>query len=309
MKRESVNEVITCLSEERTLFRYFKGQYALMLLSYVTQTFDSVRALKQTPYQRLLNQSEVKPLLAQSGKGGLSPELFNYCWKESSQNFILTLDRWDDDDRWSRQTTRAGSNLVLQLNFSEEHNRLYRKMINPDDDYLFNYYGHPVMEKGERFRDTLAWARLDIDLNSGEVLIEEIQSDWVRRALACATMIKKGQKPWHLHYCNCKPEAFLTYTDKVLKPFISLWSEAMLMAAISFIYIELGIRSIYYHTYEAGAEIKRICGQPPKSLYSDLPRKFCFQTTDEDPLFLQQDRAFRKRRRKLNNISWYKLEL
>lgn len=40
----------------------------------------------------------------------------------------------------------------------------------------FNYCGHPV----SRQRNTLAWARLDLDLNSATALIEEIQSDWIR---------------------------------------------------------------------------------------------------------------------------------
>ena len=49
--------------------------------------------------------------------------------------------------------------------------------------------GHPVLAPGERpyFRETLAWARIDLDLVSSEALVEEIQSDWVR----CANRLKR----------------------------------------------------------------------------------------------------------------------
>ncbi len=311
MKREILDEVLACLPEERRLFHYFKGQYAFTLLSYAVQIQTSVGALKRSPFQRLLNQSGIKALLAQVGNGNLSPDLFSYPWSESSEPFVLTLDRWSGTDRWSDQVSRSGGNLVLQLNFSEKHNRAYRKLVKPNDNFIFNYQGHPVMSarRSDKFRDTLAWARLDVDLESGEVLIEEVQSDWVRRVKRCVEAIHLGRLTWHLNYCDCKPEAFVTYAEQVFAPFIKLWSEAMLMASITFIYAELGIRTIYYHTYETGSDVKRIWGKPPRSLYSDLPRKFCFRRTDEDPLFLQSDRSFKRRKRKLKEISWYKLEL
>ncbi|MBT3027590.1 MAG: hypothetical protein KME48_10520 [Candidatus Thiodiazotropha sp. (ex Ctena orbiculata)] len=39
-----------------------------------------------------------------------------------------------------------------------------------------------MLQRGDRnyYRETLAWARLDVDLERNEVLIEEVQSDWVR---------------------------------------------------------------------------------------------------------------------------------
>lgn len=159
-------------------------------------------------------------------------------------------------------------------------------------------------------RDTLAWARIDFDLDSGEALIEEIQSDWVRRVRYCLQSIKRGVTPWYLEWCKCTAEDFVTYAEKVLAPFNALWSEAMLAAAIRFIYAELGIDSIYYHTHETGQKIKQVeCGAPPRSLYSDLPRKFCFQITDEDPTFIKNDRFFIRKKRSLKQVAWYKLAL
>jgi len=312
MKREIIDEVIACLPDERTLFHYFKGQYALQLLHYVSQQLQSVAAIKQSPYHRLLNQNEVRSLLAVQGNGKLTPVLFADQWLPSSQPFVLTVDRWGDSNHWHYQVTRPGCNLVLQLNFSEQHNRQYQKLVKPEDEFIFNYSGHPVMEKGKRrlFRNTLAWARIDFDLERGEALIEEIQNDWVRRVQACLNGIRRGTTPWYLDYCDCKPERFELYMERVFAPFIKLWAEAMLSAAIHFIRAELGIGDIYYHTHEAGQKLKRVhCGAPPRSLYSDLPRKFCFQRTDEDPSFIKQDRTFIRKRRKVKQVEWYRLAI
>jgi len=311
MKRELIDEVINCLPKDRTLFHYFKGEYAFKLLSYASRSRNTVSQLKKSPYQRLLNQPGVKAVLSNKGSGSVTPEIFTHVWKQNSEPFVLTLDSWGKTRHWGDQLTRDGGNLVLQMNFTEKHNRAYKKLVKPEDEFIFNYDGHPVMTQGKRklFRDTLAWSRLDINLQSGEVLIEEIQSDWVRRVKACALAIKAGKSPWHLDYCDCNPDRFVTYVDNVFKPFSALWSEAMLMASIKFIFTELGINKIYYHTYETGMQIKQIYGKPPRSLYSDLPRKFCFEVTDEDPVFLQSDRSFIRKRRKLKNVNWYKLEL
>ena len=312
MKKEILDEVIACLPEERTLFHYFKGQYAYHLLAYATREKQSVSAIKQSPFHKLLKQQDVKALLAEQGNGGLSPELFEHAWKEVSQAFVLTVDKWGNSNRWQYQTTRKGCNLVLQLNFSEKHNRAYQQLVKPEDDYVFNYSGHPVMDRQRRnlYRDTLAWARIDFDLNTGEALIEEIQSDWVRRVRYCMKVTKRGSTPQYLTWCKCKPKDFMAYAEKVLAPFYNLWSEAMLAAAIHFIYTELGIGSIYYHTHETGQKIKQVFGgAPPRSLYSDLPRKFCFQMTDEDPEFMKNDRLFIRKKRSLKQIAWYKLAL
>jgi len=312
MKKETLDEVIACLPEERTLFHYFKGQYAFFLLSYATKVKSSVRAIKRSRFHHLLNHPEIKELLAYQGNGNLTPELFEHAWKETSQAFVLTVDRWGDGNRWDYQTTRKGCNLVIQLNFSEKHNRAYHRLVKPEDDYVFNYLGHPVMEREKRdmYRDTLAWARIDFDLDSGEALIEEIQSDWVRNVTYCLQAIKRGSMPWYLEWCECRQEDFVTYAEKVLSPFYSLWSEAMLTAAIRFIYTELGIGNIFYHTHESGQKIKQVYGgAPPRSLYSDLPRKFCFQVTDEDPGFIKDDRFFIRKKRSLKQVAWYKLAL
>lgn len=99
MKKEILDEVIACLPEERTLFHYFKGQYAFHLLAYITRAQQSVSAIKRSPFQHLLNQPDVKTLLAHQGNGKLTPELFEHAWNANSQPFVLTVDRWGDNNR------------------------------------------------------------------------------------------------------------------------------------------------------------------------------------------------------------------
>ena len=312
MKSAILDEVIACLPAERTLFHYFKGQYAFLLLAYAVREQTSVNAIKQSPFQKLLNQPDVKALLSHQGNGRLTPDLFDHAWKHDSKPFVLTVDKWGNHDRWHYQTTRKGCNLVLQLNFSEQHNRAYKRLVQPMDDTVFNFSGHPVMARGKRtlYRDTLAWARIDLDLDTGEALIEEIQSDWVREADDCVKCIKRGRDPWLLEWCHCKPDAFVAYVENVLAPYFKLWSEAMLAATIQFIVSELGITTLYYHTHETGKRIKQIRGDgPPRSLYSDLPKKFCFQQTEKDPMFIQDDRGFKRKKRSLKQVTWYKLAL
>lgn len=311
MKREIIDEVILCLPEERTLFHYFKGQYAYQLLSYASRQRTTIRNLKQSSYNRLLNQPGIKLILSELGHGNLNAELFEHVWDDNSLPFLLTVDRWGDNNQWHYQTTRKGCNLVLQLNFSEMHNQNYRRLVKPEDDYLFNYSGHPVMSRHKRkfYRDTLAWARIDFDLESGEALIEEIQSDWIRRVKSCVETIRKGGNPWYLDWCKGSAEDFIVYAENILSPFYALWSEAMLSSSIHFIYRELGINKIYYHTFDTGQKIKQVLGTPPRSLYTDLPKRFCFQITDEDPVFIAKDRGFIRKKRRLKKTAWYKLEL
>ena len=311
MNRENLEELIACLPDERTLFHYFPGQYAFQLLALAVQHFPSVSQMKKTAFSRLLNQKKVNALLASHGSGALSPELFTQVWHESSQAFVLTVDRWGHR-QWDDQMTRNQCNLVLQLNFSEQHNRAFHRLVKPQDDYIFNYEDHPAMNREKRsfYRDTLAWARMDIDLDSGEVLIEEIQSDWVRCVRSCCLSIKKGGNPWHLSWCDGSKENFITYAEKVMAPFYKIWSEAMMAAALRFIQFELGISKVYYHTFESGRKLKQVSGgSPPQSLYRDLPRKFCFQQTNEDPEFLKNDRTFKRKKRALREVQWYQLAL
>jgi hypothetical protein len=98
--------------------------------------------------------------------------------------------------------------------------------------------------------------------------------------------------------------------DNSLADYYCLWDEAALSAAIKFIIDELGIGQIYYHTFDTGNVLKGMWNShPPRSLYTDLPRKFCFDLTDEAPRMLNTSTAAKRKLRKTPEPRWYRLNM
>ena len=188
---------------------------------------------------------------------------------------------------------------MLQLNFSMAHKRELARLV-PNWEEYNQWSCHPIALDQEL---TLAWARIDLDLETGEALIEEIQSDWVRDAGVYAYRNRdNAEEDWE------------KYIDQVLRPDTRKWPEAMLTAAVWFLAVEMGIRTIFYHTHESGTKLKRISGNPPpRSLYTSLPKKFCFELTHNGPLFIRD--ANERTRKDLKKLfvdpatQWYILKL
>lgn len=318
MKLETIKEIIEIMPKGKTGFHYFKDRYALMLLSDLIEDEIKLSELKMTPWAKLLNRPLVKSLSSQCGDGVLYKHDLDGIWPDLTKQFLLTLSQWGGERASWQQTCRHGYNLVLQLNFSNQHHALFNKLLRPMKHHSLRSCGHPVMQPDERelFRETLAWARIDLDFDRNEALIEEIQNDWLRNALWWLSYVKrcqKNQRPLPANYClQTDLEKVQSYCDKVLMPYRKMWDEAMLAASIDFIYKQLGINVIYYHSYESGAWLKSISSTlPPRSLYTDLPKRFCFTCTEQEPTFLSEDRYFRNRKRKGKHLNyyWYRMNL
>jgi len=312
MDRITINEIIDCLPKERTLFRYFRGRYALMLLKNIIGAGETVNNLKKSEYAGLLDKPEVKAALAHAGQGVLTPKILDSVWSGDTYHFVLTVGVWGSNRNRRDQTTRRGYNLVLQLNFSNQHDGLYRQMVKPDSESLLNGWAHPVLKKDERsyFRETLAWSRIDLDFMTDTALIEEVQCDWLREAkwllrdALSSRQIANKQRVWW--DTDGSIDDIIIYCEKILKPYYQIWDEAMLAATIDFIRYEIGIKTIYYHTEDTGHQLKNIRHtKPPRSLYSQLPKRFCFSRTREAPGFLFSDRHFRRVYKKLPDPQWY----
>ena len=306
MDKLEVQEIIDCLPRGRTPFYYFKDRYALMLMRLAFEKPVSKGAIREAGLGRLLEKPVVKAAMGACGSGNVSAEICDFYWPDDYVCYLLKLGVWGSRDRWSDQTSRCGYNLVLQLNFSTEHTDRYYELVDPDRKHPFEYSGHPISRSGRR---TLAWSRMDIDLGRGEALIEEIQNDWLHRAQGARRYAARlsGDIPmWGITVCA---EKVVEYVDTVLAPHLKLWDEAMLAATIWFLREEIGIRRIYYHTHEHGAQLKRIrWGLPPRSLYTSLPRRFCFETTEEAPEFLLRYAKRGKARRLLNAARFQSIE-
>jgi hypothetical protein len=172
-----------------------------------------------------------------------------------------------------------------------------------------------VLRRGDRdyYRETLAWARLDVDLERDEVLIEEVQSDWVRDVAWLQRWLSRCDTEEHVMRCYAfettaaSARRYLQHVEPLLKE----WSQAMLAATVNFINRELGLKRIWYHSWEVGNYLKRIKGDslPPRSLYTALPRQFCFEKTERLPGMLSDRRTIKRLRRGKIAPLFYKLEL
>ena len=305
MKQQDVEEIIQCLPKGRTLFPYFRDRYATLLLAWLCQEGRTISEIKKSRYSGLLNKQLIKEAISGCGDGTISAQSLDLVWPETSENFLLTLGRWGGDCwRW-QQTTRPGYNLVLQVNMHEGYRRWFNQTVPENQRWRFSTIGHPVLEPGTRsfYRTTLGWVRLDIDFKTGEVLIEEIQTDWLRDLQSLLryteTAIPAPEAEVLIHYCQVMLARLGSMSDEVL-----------LSAALWFAHEELGMADIWYHTFDSGCRLKRIRGcRPPRSLYTRLPKRFCFELTDEQPQFLLQDKKFRKTMRKKPAPQWHRLKL
>ena len=308
MNTHDIEFLRAALPQGRTVYPYYKDRYGLQLLRYAVRRPTAVHTLRQAAVSGLLQKPRLRELLAASD-GTLSPQhLLSADGDASPLGYVLTLSSWS-----GQQTSRGGTNLVLQLNFSSAHDRALRRLLRPVPGRdPFNYAAHPSYRSSETERRyTLAWARLDVDLDADEALIEEIQSDWVRDARYALSTVRAGRTRYLTHCCglDTTPAAFERYYNEVLAPYADTWEEATLSAALFFLREELGISRIYYHSPETGVAFKNIrWNAPPRSLYTDLPRKFCFRETEELPVMLRDNNRIRCLRRrqpglKLNRLA------
>ena len=318
MESHLAREVIECLTQTRSLFHYFKDRYALLILARVVGAGTSVGAIKRSPFAPLLTKVAVRDILGGIGDGVITRDALDMGWREPIEPFVLTLGTWGSGRRSWDQTSRSGTNLVLQLNFSHREVERFLRLVKPHNTRVgLNCDLHPVQKKGgarDGTRMTLAWARIDVDFDTGEALIEEIQSDWIswvdllrQQANRAAA---QGQTVSYSSIGGAPPEQIKRYIDDTWSTLGKIWDEAMLGATIAFINDELGLKRIYYHTHESGRVVKRLGNSlPPRSLYTRLPRRFCFDHSDAGPEFLQADPLYRRLLRKVKNVDWFRLEL
>jgi hypothetical protein len=290
MKQLEAEEVLSCLPAGRTLFTYAKDWYAVSLLQMgLRQT--NLQSLKRGQLARLLDKPRLRAWLGSLGKASPNPEDLDLLWPDETETYRLTLGLFDG---WT-QTSRKGANgwnLVLQLNLNEEDARFMdRKLPDRHNDPFERTY-HPIHDGRHR---TLAWARIDLDWDSGEALIEEIQNDRIREVAWCVERLSRQNGRTIRHRGVDLDAGFvLSYWNGPLRRSRQWWDEAMLCAAVRFIVGELGIRRIFYHSPVSGTRLKRGGADgAPVSIYTDLPRRFCFEKTTALPAFLKPRRSAR----------------
>ena len=303
MDLETYKFVRSILPEGRTVFHVFEDRYAFMLLEAAAEDgVVDLSKIKNGRFKSLLTKPRVREFISKFGKPRVDADELKASWPHRGESYRLTVGMWPELDEYTDpdwdQTTRGGRNLVLQMNLPNSHKRALAKYV-PNWEDSIRWPIHPIATDGEL---TMAWARIDLDLETKEALIEEIQSDWVWDTKVWAAREDKDAENWGM------------YVDEVLSPVSRKWPETMLTAAVWFLTVEMGIRTIFYHTHESGKKLKRIGGTaPPRSLYTSLPKKFCFELTHNGPLFIRDsNERTRKDLKKLfvdPSTQWYILKL
>lgn len=294
MKQLEAEELLSCLTSGRTLFTYGKDWYAICLLR-MAMRHHTLAELKQTRLGNLLEKPRLRSWLGSLGKKFPDIDELALLWPDETETYRLTAGLFEG---WT-QTSRKGKdswNVVLHLNLNESDARTIEKKFPDRENDPFECRWHPINEGRHR---TLAWARIDLDWNSGEALIEEIQNDRLRNVSEEVSRIRKYQlKTVRMNSEEVDAAFILDYWDERLLLSRQWWDEAMLAATVGFIVNELGIRRIFYHSPESGARLKGYgAAKAPTSLYTDLPKRFCFERTTELPAFI-------KRHRKHSNNLW-----
>ena len=284
-------------------FSYAKDDYALRLLEFATAEGSTIDAVRRGCFGRLLHKPSVRAFLATCGGRTLHASDIRRYREGRGLPFRLSATRWPRTAAktpagWAwQQTTRPEFNLVLQLNFPRKHTHRLRRLVGHDLEAVEPGL-HPARCDEEI---TLAWARLDVDVASGVALIEELQSDWVRDVLAQCEGDDWEARRWQ------------RYRDEWLRSYGPLWDEAMLTAALVVLREQFVCHRVYCHTFEGGLRMKSMVhhwSKPPRSLYTKLPRRFCFEETDVAPHFLRRSPRPRIRRALARgDVRWFRLTL
>lgn len=287
-------------------FPYFPDRESAWVMAQLMQGDASISALRCGSGDKLLGRPILQPLVASCGGRLLHRDVLALAHADKSidwsnlskaarlalddvyglkwEDYILSFSRWGGKYDWQfEQMSRPGGNLVIQLGFPAEHGRIFGQSFPQEMRKAFEYSEHPIRTDGP---PTLAWARLDICLDTGTALIEEVQSDWIR-------LFERRLRRRHgrLSARDRELRVWNAYRQTLTKRYAKTWPQVILLAALYMLREEFGVRRVWMHRPETGARLKSIQGRhPPRSLYSQLPKSFCFTETCEPPPFLWKHR-------------------
>jgi hypothetical protein len=320
MEMREAREVAASLARARPRLVYYPHRYAAWLLGRRAGRGTPVRDLRRSRHARLLDNGLVRGIAARAGDGVLTQQALEHAEPMRAEVYRIGLTTWGParGSDWSPgwyQTSRPGANIVLLLDFPLRHNALYRRLLDPEARLPMVDRMHPHARLPDL---TLAWARIDIDLAAGEALIEEIQSDWIREFRwlweAASKLESEADRDRVVQEWWRGPATFAAlerYWTRVLAHHRAWWPEATLFAALWLLFEQLRIRRIYFHTPEGGVQRKRIRGSaPPRSLYTQLPRRFGFEVTPQGPALFRTTQSCKPIARcDAEDLPWYRLDL
>jgi len=201
MKTATIDWVHECIDTQQKYFKYEKGLYVQNLLRIALKNGNLTKnELLGSSFGFLINKPEVKTMTKNTGSTLF--DLNNLDFNTQNEKYFgVSLGRWGEDLKHRNnshyQTSCPGENLVLQLNFDLEHDLLYHDAFNvKEDGDNFTYSCHPIAKKA----NTMAWSRIDVDFETGEAFIEEIQNDWIREVFDTHKRFKARKKKKEEHW-------------------------------------------------------------------------------------------------------------
>ena len=306
-------------------FHYYPDRQSPWLLAHLWHDdVATVRALRGSRMGKLIDRPALRPLVARSGGrivrrdvlalahadrisafgdvGPAAQHALEACWAETWHDFALSFATWGTERNWHwAQISREGGSLVIQLGFPTDHAVLMGRYLPEDVRAKFEESYHPIRTSG---RPTLAWSRVDMDLATGEALIEEVQSDWLRLVAEEVEWLAQADPQ------SRDTRAHQNYQRALFARYAKIWPQAMMLATLVVLVEHLGIRRIWMHQPQAGAILKGIEGcYPPVSLYTRLPKAFCFEPVTDMPRLVQpgpwarRDRVARARLKAVRKIA------
>ena len=309
----SFREELGTMLPDQIVFPYFAEREAPWLLSQRLHDGPArIADLRRGPCASLLMRPGVREVIANCGDGRITPArlapladpldafgrehallgdrateaALDVATAADWQDFTLSFDDWPNrtwrDDWRQLQLSRRGGNLVLQLNFPDSYRWEFYRVFGAEARDWFEWYGHPVRDHGPI---TMAWARLDLDPWGRDLLIEELQSDWFREMRATRKHAISGGS-----LADRRRRG--VFIDQTLASYGRIWARVLMLAVLAFARRELGVSRVWLHQPRTGEKLKHIRDVlPPRSLYTDLPRRFGFRPTERAPDFLYDARS------------------
>lgn len=334
MTPEDISLIRQVLPETMT-FHHYPDRQSPWLLANAMPGDMPVRTLRQGPLARFLDRPLVKPVVAGCGGmlrqrdliavahagramqiGGLSAgalSALDIAYASTWRDYELSFASWGTGRDWAwEQVSRKGGNLVMQLGFPSEHAAILGRHFSAPVRKDFEVASHPIRSTG---RPTLAWVRMDVDLASGTALIEEVQSDWLRKVrrktIRLRRISKRFERAQRAYPQSRQLKTLESYEAGLRAAYAQDWAKFAMLATLTLLFDEFAVRDIWMHQPGPGAVLKNIHGTPPpRSLYTDLPKSFGFRPTHDVPAFLERPcRKALKRLRQRGDPLFWRLQL
>lgn len=218
---------------------------------------------------------ELTDIVVQRYRQALAPEKFE-----------VEYTSWGQD--LQRSVKASEPQLVLNVLLSEQmHNNLSKTPALLDLFHKVNEVsdmsGHPFVQ------NQIGWARLELDEENKQILVDEIQSDHSNagyklkhdKSNAEINKIRNGLKNKY-NLDDDGLNKMLSEYSLILKDFPNIAT-----AAINKFARKNGFKKIFWHTYESGKKLKD--NDPPKSLYDKTPKENFFMPSENKPFGLLGD--------------------